>query len=174
MAADLRREVVVVVAVADNGVIGNQGGMPWHAPADLRRFKSLTMGHPIVMGRKTFDSIGRPLPGRHNIVITRNPGWTAEGVTAVGSLDAAFSAAEAQAVDKAAIMVIGGSEVFAQWLPLATRAEITRLHINPPGDAFWPPLDENRWERVGSEALLTAEPAMTFETWRRLAPDPVR
>lgn len=155
-------EIVLVVAVADNGVIGHRGGMPWHAPEDLRRFRRITMGRPVVMGRRTFESIGKPLPGRRNIVLTRNAGWSAPGVTNVGSVAEAVEAAG----DPAGIMVIGGADVFAQWLPVATRAEITRLHVSPPGDTFWKPLDDG-WELVASETPAGTTPSMTFESWRR-------
>lgn len=169
MPAERRRDIVLVVAVADNGVIGDGGAMPWHAPEDLRRFKRLTMGHPIIMGRKTCELIGRPLPGRHNIVLSRS-GWQMAGVTTVASMAQALAAADSGAEKGAAIMVIGGADLFAQWLPLATRAEVTRLHISPPGDAFWAPLDLQQWALTAAEAHLEASPAMTVESWRRVAP----
>ena len=158
----MRPEVVLVVAVADNGVIGHAGGMPWHAPEDLKHFRRVTMGKPVVMGRRTWESIGRPLPGRRNIVLTRNAGWQAPGAVRVADMDGALAAADGANE----IMVIGGAEIFAQSLPLATRAEITRLHVSPPGDTFWTPLDDS-WELAASETPEGATPAMTFETWVR-------
>ena len=169
MARDMARDIVLVVAVADNGVIGNGGTMPWHAPEDLRRFKRLTMGHPVIMGRKTCESIGRPLPGRHNIVLSRS-GWRMAGVTTVGSMEEALAAAGGAADEGGAIMVIGGADLFAQWLPLATRAEVTRLHISPPGDTLWAPLAPQHWILAAVEPHPEASPAMTFESWRRLRP----
>ena len=115
----MRPEVVLVVAVADNGVIGHAGGMPWHAPEDLKHFRRVTMGKPVVMGRRTWESIGRPLPGRRNIVLTRNAAWQAPGAVRVADMDGALAAADGAGE----IMVIGGAEIFAQSLPLATRAQ---------------------------------------------------
>ena len=114
------RDITLVVATADNGVIGLDGKMPWHLPADLRHFKRITMGHPIVMGRKTFAAIGRPLPGRHNIVLTRSPAWQAEGVSVAADLPAALAMADASALP-GPVMVIGGGEIYAQARPIATR-----------------------------------------------------
>ena len=132
--------VTLVVARADNGVIGRDGGLPWHLPADLRHFKQLTLGKPVVMGRRTFDSIGKPLPGRHNIVLTRGD-WTAAGVTAVPDLAAALAAAGP--VDE--VMIIGGATVYAAALPLADRIHLTEVHIAPDGDTVLPPFDPDVW-----------------------------
>jgi len=142
----MRPEIVLVVAVADNDVIGKDGAMPWHLPADLRHFRKLTVGRPVVMGRKTFESIGNPLPGRHNIVLTRQPALAARGVTAVPNLAEAIAAAgmhpDARAPE---IMVIGGAQVYAEALPIATRVELTRIHMAPDGDTYFPPLDPAQW-----------------------------
>ncbi len=127
--------VSLIVARATNGVIGQGGGLPWHLPADLRHFKALTMGKPIVMGRRTFVSIGRPLPGRHNIVLTRGS-WTADGVTVAGDLDAALAAAGG--VDEE-VMIIGGAAVYADALPRADRVYLTEVHAEPAGDTLLPP-----------------------------------
>ena len=155
-------DVVLVVAVAGNGVIGHRGGMPWHAPEDLKRFRRITMGHPVIMGRRTFESIGKPLPSRQNIVLTRNAEWRADGVDTAADVTDALAVARGSE----ALMVIGGAEIFAQWLPFASRVELTRLHISPPGDTFWTPLPED-WRLLASETPDTAMPPMTFETWQR-------
>jgi dihydrofolate reductase len=142
----MRPEIVLVVAVADNGVIGRDGAMPWHLPADLRHFKRLTTGKPVIMGRKTFESIGKPLPGRHNIVLTRDAAWRADGVTVVPNLAEAIAAAGLDPRARAdAIMVIGGAQVYAQALPIATRIELTRIHLAPDGDTRFPDLDPAIW-----------------------------
>ncbi|EED35063.1 dihydrofolate reductase [Luminiphilus syltensis NOR5-1B] len=131
--------VVLVVAVAENGVIGRGNGLPWDLPDDLQHFKSATMGRPIVMGRKTFESIGRPLPGRTNIVLTRDAGWQAPGVDTVHDFPAAIQRGEDQAMlDGAdALMVIGGSEVYQLAFPYAERVILTAVHAEVQGDAFF-------------------------------------
>lgn len=145
-AAAVGLEIVLVVAAADNAVIGRKGQMPWHLPADLRRFKRLTLGKPVVMGRKTFESIGRPLPGRRNIVITRSPDWRAQGVTVVPGLPEALAEAGAE------VMVIGGAEIYALARPLAARIELTRIHLSPEGgDAFFPAPEPEIWREVARE-----------------------
>jgi len=145
--------VAVIVAQAENRVIGNQNRLPWHLPEDLRYFKRVTMGKPIIMGRKTFESIGRPLPGRCNIVITRDPAWRAEGVVAVSSPQAAIERAAAQAeidgVDEA--LVIGGAEIYRQMLPLCDRLYLTQVHAEVAGDAHFPALSDIEWREVGRE-----------------------
>ncbi len=133
--------VVLVAAVARNGVIGAGGGMPWHLPADLKRFKRLTMGHPMVMGRKTFESMGL-LPGRRSIVITRDPHWHAPGAEVADSLDTAIAAA---ADTDELVMVVGGGDVYAQAMDRADRLEITHLDREVPGDTLFPPIDPGRW-----------------------------
>ncbi|QMW21865.1 dihydrofolate reductase [Sandaracinobacteroides saxicola] len=147
----MRPAIVLVVARADNGVIGVRGRLPWHVSADLKRFKAMTVGKPVVMGRKTFESIGRPLPGRHNIVLTRQAGWTAEGVTVVPNLAEAIAATGMNPEARAeAIMVIGGGEVYAQAMPIATRIELTEVHVAPDGDA-WFELPVSGWREVRRE-----------------------
>lgn len=141
-------QISLVAAVDECRVIGHQGQLPWHLPADLRHFKSVTMGHPLVMGRKTHESIGEPLPGRENIVLSRNPDFQAPGCTVADSLPAAFEHAEALGADRA--MVIGGQEVFRQALPQADRMELTLVAGCHAGDAFFPRFDENQWEIVDS------------------------
>lgn len=166
----MRPEIVLVVAVADNGVIGRDGAMPWHLPADLRHFKRLTTGKPVIMGRKTFASIGKPLPGRHNIVLTRDGGWTADGVTVVPNLAEAIAAAGLDPRARAGeIMVVGGAQIYAEAMPIATRIELTRIHIDPDGDTFFPDPDPTQW-REAARAASPADgdaPAHTFLTYVR-------
>lgn len=146
-------DVVLVVAAADNGVIGKDGRMPWHIPADLKRFKQMTVGKPVVMGRKTFDSIGRPLPGRHNIVLTRQPGWHADGVTTVGNLAEAIAAAGLDPrIRPEQLMVIGGGEIYRLAMPIATHVALTRVHATPDGDAWFPEPDPAQWVEVARES----------------------
>lgn len=156
--------VTLVVARADNGVIGRDGGLPWHLPADLRHFRALTLGKPVVMGRRTFASIGRPLPGRHNIVLTRSD-WAADGVTAVPDLDAAFAAAG----DADEAMIIGGAAVYAAALPRATRVYLTEVHAAPDGDTVLPPFDAGGWRETAREdhAADDDTPAYSFVTLAR-------
>ena len=140
------REIFLVVAVSANGVIGAEGALPWHLPADLRRFKSLTMGLPMVMGRKTFDSLPGLLPGRRHIVITRDPAWEAEGAEVAHGLDEAIALANAPH-----IAVIGGGEIFALALPRANRIELTEVALDVAGDTRMPPLGEG-WRETFREA----------------------
>ncbi|WP_242138586.1 dihydrofolate reductase [Sphingomonas sp. TREG-RG-20F-R18-01] len=154
--------ITLILARADNGVIGNAGALPWHLPADLKRFKALTMGKPMIMGRKTFDSFPAPLPGRRHIVLTRDPAWSATGAEAVHGVDAAL----AQAGD-GEIMVIGGAEVFALFAPHARRIELTEVHAVPAGDAVVPPF--TGWREIAREdhAAAKPRPAHSFVTLTR-------
>lgn len=143
---------MLVAAVADNGVIGRDGDIPWRIPEDLRHFKAVTTGHPVVMGRVTFESIGRPLPNRTNIVVTRSPRWSAEGVTVVGSLDEALKVAREAARGGAGgaagagdVMVIGGAAVYAAAMGAAGVQILTEVHQSPEGDTFYPPFDRSEW-----------------------------
>lgn len=142
--------IAIIVALAENGVIGFRGKMPWHIPSELKYFKSRTLGKPVIMGRKTFQSIGKPLPGRTNIVITRDANFKAEGVVIVGSLVAAVDEARrvAEATDAGEIMVIGGGEIFAQALPMAERVYLTRVAARPEGDATFSELPPEDWREV--------------------------
>ena len=133
--------ISLIVAMDRNRLIGRGNALPWHLPADLAHFKSITMGKPIVMGRKTYESIGRPLPGRHNIVISRNPDFSAPGCTVVASVDAALAAAG----DVPEIMVIGGAQLYAELLPRAQRIYLTRVDAVFEGDAWFPALDARVW-----------------------------
>jgi len=142
-----------MVAAAENGVIGRNNSLPWHLPQDLRNFKRVTMGKPIVMGRKTFESIGRALPGRCNIVISQNPDYSAAGVRLVASLEEALLLAEHVAsIDGAPeAVVIGGAEIYALALPRADRLYLTRVHAIVDGDTQLPPIDWREWREVGRE-----------------------
>ena len=139
--------IVLVAAIADNGVIGRDNALPWRLSSDLKRFRALTTGKPVVMGRKTYVSIGKPLPNRTNIVVTRDPAFAAPGVVTSPSLDAALETARGDALRRGAdaIAVIGGTEIFKQAMPLADRLEITHVHSNPQGDTFMPPIDQAIW-----------------------------
>ena len=139
----------LIAAVARNNVIGLGNAMPWRLPEDLKRFKALTLGHPIVMGRKTWESLGRPLPGRTNIVISRDPAFTPPGATAAGSLEAALAAAAATGTDET--FLIGGAEIYAQALPLAHRLRLTMIDCEFEGDAFFPPWDAADWRETHRE-----------------------
>ncbi len=150
----------MIVAAAENGVIGRNNALPWHLAEDLRYFKRVTMGKPIVMGRKTFESIGRPLPGRTNIVITRCETYQAEGVRVVSGLDEALQLAEDIALIDGAeeLMVIGGAEIYAAALPRAQRLYLTEVHANVEGDAVLPPVDWSEWQEVSRERHAAVPP----------------
>ncbi|MDP3906180.1 dihydrofolate reductase [Novosphingobium sp.] len=156
-----RSEVFLVVAVADNGVIGNDGGMPWHISADFRRVKSLTMGKPLVMGRKTFESLPGVLPGRRHIVITRDASWQADGAERAGSLDQALKLANAPH-----IVIFGGAQIYAAALPLADRIEWTEVHAAPDGDTRFPAFDRSEWTETFRESHPAEgrNPAFDFVT----------
>lgn len=137
----------LIAAKARNGVIGRNNALPWHLPEDLKYFKATTFGHPILMGRKTFESIGRPLPGRTSIVISRNPDWQFAGCTVVPSIDAALQAA----AERDEIFVIGGSELYSQTLPRADRLYLTEIHADFAGDAHFPELDPADWQELSRQ-----------------------
>ena len=143
-------KIVLVAAVARNGAIGVKGGLPWRLPSDLKHLRETTWGRPMVMGRKTFDSIGKPLPGRETIVVTRDQAFARDGVHVVRSIDDALAlgASRAQAMGVDEIMVIGGGDVFERMLPKATRLEITHVHASPEGDAFFPRIQPGDWREV--------------------------
>lgn len=167
-----RPAVVFVVAVADNGVIGRDNAMPWHLKSDLAHFRTVTMGRPVVMGRKTFLSIGRPLPGRTNIVVTRDPDFRAAGIVVVHDPVTALEIARGDALRRfaAEIMVIGGGEIYAQLMDRADRIEMTRVHATPDGDARFPALIAGNWEEVANsphEAGPADSAAFSFVTYRR-------
>ncbi len=166
-------KISLIVARADNGVIGVENQLPWHLPCDLQYFKRITLGKPVVMGRKTFESIGRPLPGRTNVVVTTNTDWSAPGVRVVHSLADAFTKAEAQAdldgVDE--VMLIGGATLYREALPLVDRMYVTQVALSPDGDAFFDAPDPERFERTAAEthAADGATPAHTYEVWDRIS-----
>ena len=137
-------KIAIVGAMAENRVIGSDNRLPWHLPADLRHFKQLTLGKPVLMGRKTHESIGRPLPGRTNIVVTRDRSYLAPGCVVVHSVDGALEAAEGCAE----AMVIGGTEFYRQLLPRTDRIYMTLVHKEFAGDAFFPELGESEWQEV--------------------------
>jgi dihydrofolate reductase len=141
--------ITLAVAVADNGVIGRDGALPWRLPEDLRRFKAATMGKPVIMGRKTFDSIGRALPGRLNIVLTRQAGWLPKDpvVQVVPDLDTALAVAG----EVPEVTVIGGAQVYALAMPLAGRILLTEVHARPEGDAHLAPFDPQVWQEIARE-----------------------
>ena len=144
----------LIVAVSRNGVIGADNALPWHLPEDLKYFKSVTMGKPIVMGRKTYDSIGRPLPGRTNIVITRNSKWSAEGVVVAQTLEEALAQGTKACAEDGAdeIVVIGGAQIYSETLPVAQRLYLTEVDADVEGDAFFPAINPDEWKQV-SERL---------------------
>ena len=147
--------IALILAMADNGVIGDAGGIPWRIPEDMRRFKALTMGKPIVMGRRTWESFPkRPLPGRTNIVITRDPAYRAEGGVVAGSLEAALTAARAERPDE--IMIVGGAEIYRAALPLAGRIHLTEVHIEAGGDTMFA-FDRAAWREKARESHQTPD-----------------
>ena len=140
--------ITIVVAMAENRVIGRDSGLPWRLPADMARFRALTMGKPIVMGRRTHESIGRALDGRHNIVVTRRPGYRAPGCTVTSSLDLALDLALESASDAAEIAVIGGASIYERALPAANRIHLTLVHASIDGDVRFPHIEPSAWREV--------------------------
>jgi dihydrofolate reductase len=165
-------KISLVVAVSANGVIGRDGGLPWHLPSDLKRFKALTLGKPVIMGRKTWVSIGRPLPGRPNIVISRDAHFVAEAAIAVQSLEAALVEARELAIGLGVdeVCVIGGGEIYRQALDRADVLHITTVAADVEGDTRFPQIDPAIFEKIVDEPLPRGEKdshAMHFSTWRR-------
>ncbi len=156
--------ISIIVAAAENGVIGDGGAMPWRMPSDLKRFRLQTMGKPVVMGRKTFQSLPKALDGRDNIVVTRDRSFRAEGVETVTSLDDALILAAAHATRRGCdeVLVIGGGEVYAAALPRADRVYLTRIHAALSGDTTFPPLDSSLW-RLSSEEPIPQGPKDDYE-----------
>lgn len=140
--------ITLIAAVARNGVIGRNGAIPWRIPGDLPRFKRITMGHPVIMGRRTWESLGRPLPGRRNIVISRTPGFAPGGAEVFASLGAALAACK----DASEVFVIGGTEAYREALGLADRLLLTEIDVDVEGDAHFPPFDRGAWREVAREA----------------------
>jgi dihydrofolate reductase len=143
--------VAMIAAVAENGVIGSANGIPWRLPSDFAHFKRMTLGKPLIMGRKTFESIGKPLPGRTNIVVSRQVGYQPDGVLVISSLAAALDHAQAvAAADRAdEVMIGGGSHIYAEAMPLADRLYISHVALNPAGDAYFPAIDPAVWHDGG-------------------------
>jgi dihydrofolate reductase len=159
--------ISIIVAASENNVIGVAGELPWRLSDDLKRFKAITMGKPIVMGRKTWDSIGRPLPGRQNVVITRQAGFAADGCDIVTSKSEVI----AVTAGAAEVMVIGGSQVYELFLPDAQRLYLTRVRAEVQGDAFFPEIDESEWRLVNDESHAADDRnafAFSFRTYERI------
>jgi len=167
-------KIVQVAAVADNGVIGRGGGLPWRLKSDMQRFRRLTMGRPVVMGRKTYLSLSRkPLPGRTNIVVSRDADFFAPGVLVAASIEAALTAARGDALRRCVdeIMVIGGGDIYARTMAMADRLEITRVHLRPEGDATFPPIDPQVWRQIAASEHAAGpndEAAFTVVVYQRV------
>jgi dihydrofolate reductase len=170
-------EIVLVAAVAENGVIGRAGGLPWRLKSDLQHFRALTTGKPVVMGRRTWASLARPLPNRTNIVVTRDPAFTARGAVVTASLAAALEVARGDALRRNvdAVMVIGGGDIYAQAMRLATRLEITRVHARPDGEAVFPAIDAAAWRETARRECPPGpgdEASFTYLSYARAQDDP--
>jgi dihydrofolate reductase len=168
-------EIVLIAAVAENGVIGQDNAIPWRLKSDQQRLKAMTLGKPVVMGRKTFASLRRPLPGRTNIVMTRDPNFKAAGAAVTTSLDSARAIALGDALRRSAseITVIGGAEIYAQWMSVADRLEITEVHARPEGDTRLPPINPKDWEEVArlrNRASSDDSVDFSYVTYRRKTP----
>lgn len=165
------RPLSLIAALAENRVIGIDNQMPWHLPGDFRYFKATTLGKPIIMGRKTWDSLGRPLPGRLNLVVSRQTGLTLEGAEVFATLEEAIERADAWAREEGAeeLMLIGGAQLYELGLAQADRLYLTRVGLDPDGDAFFPEIDESAWRMTSSaEHPASAEtPFYAFEVWER-------
>jgi dihydrofolate reductase len=163
---------VIVAAVAENGVIGRDNSLPWRLKSDMQHFRALTLGKPVIMGRKTFQSLGKPLKERTNIVVSRDPNFAGAGIVVAPSLDDALSAARGDALRRGAdaIAIIGGHDVFSRAFPVVDVLEITHVHAKPAGDTFFPPIDATIWREVSREdhpAGPVDEAAFTFATYQR-------
>ncbi|WIX33854.1 dihydrofolate reductase [Salinicola sp. JS01] len=169
--AELDTPVAMIAALSQNRVIGVDNQLPWYLPEDLKHFKALTLGKPLVMGRKTFESIGRALPGRLNIVITRSSSYRHAGVRVCHDLAAALALADQQALIDGAdeIMVMGGGEIYAQALPVASRLYLTEVAVTLDGDAHFPAFDAAEWQEIGREpgAAKPGQPDYAFVHYRR-------
>jgi dihydrofolate reductase len=160
--------ISLVVAAATNNAIGKDGKMPWHLPADMKHFKNITWGMPVVMGRKTFESLGKPLSGRKNIVITRQTGWKANGAIGVQSIEDAFFVAQQADVNE--IMVIGGGEIYKTLFDKAKRIYLTRVEAEPEADTFFPVLLREQWRLISQQNFEADEKNLfnySFQIWDR-------
>jgi dihydrofolate reductase len=169
------QSVLIIAAVAENGVIGRGGGLPWRLKSDMQHFRAKTMGKPIIMGRKTFLSIGKPLPGRTTIVVSRDRDFAAPGVLVARDLDAAFAAAQGDALRRGvdAIVVAGGANIYGQAMPAASRLVITHIHGRIEGDAFFPAIDPRIWRETARSEHQPAggdDAAFAFVTYDRQPP----
>ena len=162
--------VSLIAAMSENRVIGRGGNLPWNLPEDLQRFRRITRGHPVILGRKTYDSIGRPLPERLNLVVTRQSGWSAPGVEVHATLDSALERAlsDARARGLQEVFVIGGGEIYQQALPSAARIHLTRVAASLPGDAYFPVFEEEFAETMREDR--PGPPAYSFLTYERIRP----
>jgi dihydrofolate reductase len=172
---DIVIEIVLIVAVAENGVIGSNGAIPWRLKTDQQRLKAMTMGKPVVMGRKTFESLRRPLPGRTNIVITRDANFRAPGALVTTSFADARAIALGDALRRLAteIAVIGGAEIYAQWMEVADRLEVTEVHARPEGDTSFAAIDPANWKevtRLRNSASSDDSADFSYVTYRRQKP----
>lgn len=153
MSKENHPRIYLVAAVAANGVIGRQGKLPWHLPEDLKHFKRLTLGHPIIMGRRTWESLGRLLPGREHIVVTRTPGYEAPGAAVANSLDAALALCAAEPI----VFITGGQELFAESLPIAAGLVLTEIQREYEGDTWFPKFDRSHWRETQRERHVAAD-----------------
>ena len=160
--------ISLIVAAAENNSIGKNNQLLWHLPNDLKFFKNTTWGMPVIMGRKTFEAVNKPLPGRFNIVITRQDGWKADGVIVVKDInDALQKAAETNCKE---IFIIGGGEIYKQAIEMAGKIYLTRVHANIDGDTFFPAIDENKWQIINNEDFGVDEKhafAYSFQVWTK-------
>lgn len=170
--AGARPQIVLIAAVAGNGVIGAGGAIPWRLKSDMQRLKAITLDKPVVMGRKTFESLRRPLPGRTNIVVTRDASYRAPGAVVTNSFDSARAVALGDALRRCApeIAILGGAEIYAQWMGSADRLEITEVQARPEGDTRFPVIDPAQWEevsRIGNSAGPDDSADFSYVTYRR-------
>jgi len=161
------KRVVMVAAVAANGVIGRGGDIPWSLPEDLRHFRATTRGNTVLMGRRTFESIGHPLPYRTNVVVTRDADWSADGVFVVHSVEEGVERAQEFEGD---VMVIGGGHVYGDAMRLADRQVLTEVHRSPEGDTYYPDFDRTEWRETRREPHADGEPPFDFVWWERVRP----
>ncbi|MBL4673903.1 MAG: dihydrofolate reductase [Arenicella sp.] len=159
-------EIILIAAVGENGEMGHNNELLWHLPGDLPRFKALTMGSPIIMGRKTFDSIGRALPGRLNIVLTANNDWHADGVSVASSIDSALELAKSTSTDKA--FVIGGGQIYMLFLAYATSLEMTEVADAPVADTYFPNFSGGDFKQTARKSITDTSPTFDYVTYRRV------
>ena len=159
-------EIILIAAVGENGEMGRNNELLWHLPGDLPRFKQLTMGSPIIMGRKTFDSIGRALPGRLNIVLTANKEWQADGVTVAGSIETALELAKSASSEK--IFVIGGGQIYKLFLAYATALEMTEVADSPAADTYFPNFSGGDFKQTARQSISDTNPTFDYVTYRRV------